>query len=130
MNYIFNSQNSQLSQPLFSQLSQNTSSQNTTQITATVRPSLLLARNQLEQKHKEKEERKRIKKELLKATLNQTIQMAKELKKRRKALEKLQTICQSIGEEMVLSYNEQSSLLMKFFDELQLTIDKATDIPK
>ncbi|EMH76856.1 hypothetical protein EHI8A_107030 [Entamoeba histolytica HM-1:IMSS-B] len=56
--------------------------------------------------------------------------MAKELKKRRKALEKLQTICQSIGEEMVLSYNEQSSLLMKFFDELQLTIDKATDIPK
>ena len=72
MNYIFQSQNSQ-SQPMFSQYSQQPVSSQTTQFcSTTTRPSLLLARNQLEQRQKEKNERKRMKQETLRAAVTNT----------------------------------------------------------
>ena len=124
MNYIFQSQNSQ-SQPLFSQLSQQPPSSQTTQFcSTTTRPSLLLARNQLEQRQKEKNERKRMKHELLKATLSQTQTMAMKLKKKRELLQKIQSNYHSLLEELLLSYNEQNALMMKVFEECRNVLKK------
>ena len=109
MNYIFQSQNSQ-SQPLFSQYSQQPPSSQTTQFcSTTTRPSLLLARNQLEQRQKEKNERKKMKHDLLKTTLQQTHVMTMKLKRKRESLHKL---------------NEQNALMMKVFDECKNVLKK------
>ena len=124
MNYIFQSQNSQ-SQPLFSQYSQQPPSSQTTQFcSTTTRPSLLLARNQLEQRQKEKNERKKMKHDLLKTTLQQTHVMTMKLKRKRESLHKLQANYHQILEELLLSYNEQNALMMKVFDECKNVLKK------
>ena len=124
MNYIFQSQNSQ-SQPMFSQYSQQPVSSQTTQFcSTTTRPSLLLARNQLEQRQKEKNERKRMKQDTLKAAVQQTQTITLKLKRKKEMLQKVQSHYHQILEELLLSYNEQNVLLMKLFDECKNVIKK------
>ena len=124
MNYIFQSQNSQ-SQPMFSQYSQQpVSSQTTKFCSTTTRPSLLLARNKLEQRQKEKNERKRMKQETLKAAVQQTQTITLKLKRKKEMLQKVQSHYHQILEELLLSYNEQNVLLMKLFDECKNVIKK------
>ena len=109
MNYIFNSQNSQ-SQPLFSP-------ENTQRTQSAVRPSLLLARTQLEQKQKEKNERRRMKRELLRTSVEEMRQMRDELRRKRETLGKLRLRYNQLLEELLASYNEQNSHLTRIFDE-------------
>ena len=82
-----------------------------------MRPSLLLARNQLEQKQKEKEKRRDKKKELLNSTLEASSDLMKKIEKRKKTMERIQNEQKELSNELVANYNEQSALIVDLFDK-------------
>ncbi|ELP92808.1 hypothetical protein EIN_372300 [Entamoeba invadens IP1] len=117
MNYFLSSQRSEQPYPTqqinFSQTCTQTSSQPFSQ---SIRPSLLMARSQLEQRQKEKEMRKNKKKEMMRALMTRTTNLCEKLEKKKERLQKLRDKQAKLAEEVLFSFNEQSAMLVNLFD--------------
>ena len=88
----------------------------TPRFAGSVRPSLLLARTQLEQKQRDKQQRKAFRAELLAAVQQSAAELTRKIARRMEQAARLQTAVRELSDAVVEGFDEQSALLVAFVD--------------